>query len=160
VSAEEKPLVELRRVQLGDSDVQRLIEALNAETALAYPNPADRHWRLDPEDISDGVGAMFVASIHGTAAGCGAVRRWGDDAAELKRMYVVPEFRGSGVADAIIAALEAEAGRLGVTRLLLETGELLPRAVGLYRRHGFVPVDRFGEYVDSPSSYCMGKTLA
>ena len=61
--------------------------------------------------------------------------------------------------DAAYRALEAEARRLGVSRLLLETGPLLTHAIALYERCGFVAIEQFGEYVGSNSSYCMGKDL-
>ena len=89
-----------------------------------------------------------------------AIRRLGDDEAEIKRMYVLPALRGRGIGGALLDALEAEARALGVRRLLLETGERQPEALALYRRAGFVVIEPYGEYVDSPLSVCMAKTLA
>ena len=92
--------------------------------------------------------------------GCGAIRRLDADTAEIKRMYVEPGARGQGVGRAVLAALEAEGRRLGVTRIMLETGERQVEALALYSRAGFVRIPAFGEYVASPLSLCMGKEVS
>lgn len=102
---------------------------------------------------------FLVARIAGEPVGCGALRRIGPGTGEIKRMYVVPANRGHGVARRLLAELERYAGRLGLTRLVLETGERQPEAIGLYERAGFTRIDRFGEYVNSPASVCLGKDL-
>jgi GNAT superfamily N-acetyltransferase len=74
-------------------------------------------------------------------------------------MYVSPEERGRGVGRALLAALEAEARALGVSRLVLETGIRQSRAIALYERAGFASIAPFGEYARSALSVCMGKDL-
>ncbi|MGH7335512.1 MAG: GNAT family N-acetyltransferase [Candidatus Rokuibacteriota bacterium] len=137
-----------------------LIAALNAELSARYPEDGATHFRLDVDEVAPGRGAFLVAHVDGEAVGCGAIRRLDGDMAEIKRMYVRPAARGRGVGGALLAALESEAHRLGVTRLVLETGERQPEALALYRGAGFVVIPAFGEYVDSPLSVCMGKELA
>ena len=92
--------------------------------------------------------------------GCCAIRRLDDGTGEVKRMYVRPEQRGTGVADALLVAIEAEAQALAVSRLVLETGVRQPEAIKLYERCGFVRIASFGQYVENPLSFCMGKDLA
>jgi putative acetyltransferase len=87
------------------------------------------------------------------------VRLIDDDTAELKRMFVVPEFRRQGVAGAVLRFLESEALDLGASRVVLETVTTPPDAVALYQAAGYEEIPRFGPYVDSPISYCMGKSL-
>ena len=106
-----------------------------------------------------GRGAFLIAWQGEVGIGCGAVRRIERGVAEIKRMYVATAARGAGVGGRILAALEAEARALGMVRLLLEAGERQPEALALYRRAGFVEIPRFGPYVDSALSLCMGKTL-
>jgi putative acetyltransferase len=58
-----------------------------------------------------------------------------------------------------LTVLEAEARRLGVTRLVLETGVRQPEALALYARAGFVRVPGFGEYGVTHLTVCLGKEL-
>ena len=83
----------------------------------------------------------------------------GDGFAELKRFYVDPAHRGTGVADALIAALSAYAAERGVRALRLETRDRQHAALRFYARHGFRPVPRFGPYVDSATSICLQRDL-
>ena len=68
--------------------------------------------------------------------------------------------RGKGIGRRLVAALEEEARKLGVQRLILETGIRQQAALALYRATGFVPIPLYGEYVHSPqTSICLGKML-
>jgi putative acetyltransferase len=149
----------IRQETLDSPTVQSLIRALNAELDERYPEEGANHFRLDPEELGPGRGAFLVAYGEGEAVGCGAVRLNEPGVAEIKRMYVRPEWRGRGVAGAVLSQLEQHARTLGVTRLVLETGERQPESLAVYRRAGFVEIPRFGEYLDSPLSICMGKDL-
>jgi len=151
--------IEIRRETLHSAVARTLIGALNAELLVRYPEEGATHFRLDAEEVGTGRGAFLVAYQGGEPVGCGAVRRLDPAVAEVKRMYVVPGARGARVGAVILAALEAEARALGATWLVLETGERQPEAIALYRRAGFSVIPRFGEYVDSALSLCMGKDL-
>ncbi|MFE4862460.1 GNAT family N-acetyltransferase [Streptomyces sp. NPDC056670] len=82
-----------------------------------------------------------------------------DGDAELKRMYVVPEARGLGLARRILAALEADARRAGRTRMVLETGTKQPEAITLYASTGYEPCEKFGHYRTYDTSRCFAKPL-
>ena len=151
--------VTVRRAELTSSVAEALIRALNAELTDLYPEPGATHFRLDADEVAEGRGAFVVASLNGVAIGCGAVRRLDPTTAELKRMYVAPEGRGRGIGRRLLTALEAEARGLGIRQLLLETGPLQVAALALYARSGFVVVPAYGEYVGSPASICMAKSL-
>jgi GNAT superfamily N-acetyltransferase len=102
---------------------------------------------------------LVAADAAGQPVGCGGLRRLGPDAAEVKRMFVVPERRGAGVADAVLLALHAEALARGVTVLRLETGPLQLAAIRFYGRHGYRPIPNFGHYADHPDSQCFERVL-
>ena len=146
-----------------------LITDLNAELSALYPEPGATHFRLDASEVAPGAGIFVVARWHGRPVGCGAlrcirnpdlVREVGPNAAEIKRMYVAPDSRGRGFGRAVLDRLEAEARALGVSRLVLETGNRQVEAIGLYRRAGFTEIAAYGEYRLSPgTSVCMSKTL-
>jgi GNAT superfamily N-acetyltransferase len=95
----------------------------------------------------------------GTALGCGGLRPLAEGGAEIKRMFVVPEARGTGVSTAILRAIETEALAMGVERLMLETGTEQPDAIRFYEREGYEAIPNFGPYVDSTISVCYARTL-
>ena len=139
---------------LDSAEARPLIDALNAHALSVYPRPEDHHWRFSHEE-----GLFVVAYVDGAPAGCGGVRDFGNGTAELKRMYVDPRFRTRGIGRALVEHLLDYARSIGVRRALLETGLLLGEAVRLYERCGFVEIERYGEYLDSPGSHCMGRDL-
>ena len=143
------------------ADVSRaLIGALNAELTGIYPEPGATHFHLGPDEVAEGHGAFLVVYRERTPVGCGALRLLDDETAEIKRMYVSPDVRGTGLGRRLVAALEAEARALGVRRLVLETGVRQAAALALYRATGFHPIPLFGEYRLSPeTSVCLGKDL-
>ena len=73
---------------------------------------------------------------------------------------MTPEYRGTGIADAVLGALleYARAHALDVVRL--ETGDKQRAAIAFYRRRGFVEITRFGPYVTSQTSVCMQYRLS
>lgn len=85
---------------------------------------------------------------------------YADGDAEIKRMYVVPEARGRGLARKVLAALEDDARAAGRTRMVLETGVKLPEAISLYLSSGYRPCERFGPYRFGALSRCYAKPLA
>ncbi|MFJ3903279.1 GNAT family N-acetyltransferase [Streptomyces sp. NPDC090025] len=84
---------------------------------------------------------------------------YADGDAELKRMYVIPEARGLGLARRILALLETDARAAGRTRMVLETGDAQPEAIALYESSGYEACAKFGYYRDYPSSRCYAKQL-
>jgi GNAT superfamily N-acetyltransferase len=148
-------------LRLGDLDheaVVPLLSALDEEIRARYVEPVeDFVLKLDPEDVAPGHGAFVVAWADEKAIGCGAVRLIDDETAELKRMYIVPEYRRQGTAGAILRLLEDHARALGANRVVLETVIDPPGAVALYREAGYVEIPKFGPHVDSEISFCMGK---
>lgn len=104
--------------------------------------------------------ALFVvASDDGEPVGCGGLRALDASRGEVKRMYVVPERRGTGVSTAVLRRLEEEARALGWGELLLETGIEQPEAMRFYEREGFHRIPNYGHYVGSEHSRCYAKTL-
>lgn len=62
---------------------------------------------------------------------------------EIKRMFVVPDARGRGVARALLAELEAEAARRGFETVRLDTGPRQPSAERMYREAGYAEIANF-----------------
>ncbi len=90
----------------------------------------------------------------------GGEENYADGDAELKRMYVVPEARGRGLARRILALLEEDARAAGRTRMVLETGIHQPEAIALYTSSGYGPArEKFGHYRFEEESRCFEKSL-
>ena len=136
--------VRLAAAAWDDPDVQRLAEAQQTELRARYDGGSEPG---TPPSAADLTVVLVARDDDGTAIGCGALRGLGAGVGELKRMYVVPDARGRGVASALLSALEGEARRLGWRTLCLETGPRQPEAVALYTGAGYRPTEAFGAYV-------------
>lgn len=128
-------------------DVRMLIGELETVLAAEYP-PEQRHG-LSLDAIFQPHVRFFVARQHGVPVGCGGVALF-PDYAEVKRMFVRDSARGRGVADAILARIEAEVRDAGISVLRLETGDRQAAAMRLYARAGFQQCPAFGAYASMP----------
>lgn len=155
------PLTELRSARLDDPDALLLIDEVQAEYQRRYGGPGD----VAPIDASEFLtpsGVFVLVYVDGQSAAMGGWRRHGElphsDDAEIKRMYVRPQFQRQGVARELLAHLEQAAADAGVRRLVLETGPAQPDAIALYRSAGYIDVEPFGYYASLGSTH-LGKAL-
>lgn len=102
---------------------------------------------------------VVVALDGNTPIGCGAIKPFDKNTVEIKRMYVVPEWRGKGVAALVLTELEGWASELGFARCVLETGLRMPDAVAFYTKNGFSRTPNFGQYVGIENSACYEKEI-
>ena len=93
------------------------------------------------------------------AIGCAALRPLDEVTAELRRMYVLPSFRGQGIARMLIQEIEKAAVNFKYATIRLETGNRQPRAIALYEACGYRQIEAFGPYVGDPTSICFEKQL-
>ena len=99
----------------------------------------------DAHELVPPAGTLIIARQDGQPVGCGALKFHGDAPAELKRMWVASAARGLGVGRRLLQELERHARDAGVTVLRLETNHSLTEAIALYRRSGYVEVERFND---------------
>lgn len=93
------------------------------------------------------------------AIGIGAYKEYDTKTAEIKRMYTLPEYRGKGIAKAILNELETWAKEEGYRTAILETGHLQKDAIGLYQKLGYRVIENFGQYAGVENSVCMRKSI-
>ena len=151
-------------VPLAHPDAQRLVDEVQAEYVVRYGGIDATPY--DPAEFEAPNGGFLVAYRDGEPVATGAWRRRGDVevfgtwlTAEVKRMYVTPAARGTGLARKLLARLEDTASHVGCEAMILETGSAQPEAMALYESSGYARIAGFGHYRDSPMNRCYGKRL-
>lgn len=100
---------------------------------------------------------VVVAYHEAEPVGCGAFKPFTAELVEIKRMFVRPEHRGTGIAQAVLTELEHWAQALHYTGYVLETGQKQPEAIRLYQKSGYQRIPNYGQYVGIENSVCMQK---
>ena len=152
--------VTISTVPWDDADGERLRAAMGVELMARYQILIDEG--QEPEDLpAEDVEVFMIARRDetGEAIGCGALRRLPDGSAEVKRMYVTPEARGSGAATAVLRGLEDYARNQGITTVHLTTGTEQPDALRLYEREGYRRTAGFGELAGHPMAIFLARDL-
>lgn len=85
-------------------------------------------------------GALLIATSGGAPVGCGMMRTQAPGAAELQRIFVRPEARGTGLGRAITEALMDQARSDGHRVVRLDTGRTMTEVIDFYARLGFAEV--------------------
>jgi GNAT superfamily N-acetyltransferase len=154
----------LRQVRLDDPACLELDRELQAYYAQVFGGPDATP--TDPDQFAPPHGAFFVGHVADQPAAMGGWRlldptaaTLGRRPAEIKRMYVATQWRGRGLARKVLAQLELSARAGGADALVLETGNFLFDAIGLYRSSGYVEIAAYGYYADEPRSLHLGKLL-
>ena len=137
--------------------VLRLLDLSNAYAASLYP--AESNHMLPIEELEAENVSFFVARRGTEILGCASLVIARDGSAEIKRMFVDGAARGLQLGKRLLAALEAEAIRLGLGVIRLETGIHQPEAIGLYRKAGYIEIEAFGSYRPDPLSLFMEKRI-
>ncbi len=137
-------------------DGARLRAAQRAELDARYGG--DDHEPGPPPPRTTSPSSSWPATRR-TGRGVRRLASLAEGEAEVKRMYVDPGSRGSGVATAVLRALEDAARARGVRRMLLETGTAQPEALRFYLREGYERIEAFGPYVGSSLSICCARDL-
>lgn len=159
---------ECSRLVAAMSEVEKLLNLSFTRISVEDPECADAKWclaqyfaeldarfdggfdfarsiRADAANLRPPCGAFLVARLDGRPVGCGAVMATEPGVGSIKRMWVSPALRGTGVGRRILLALEKEAFDLGLGLLRLETNRTLHEAQALYRRSGYLEVPPFND---------------
>ena len=129
--------IELREVPADDPIVVRLVEALRDEVeSRGAHNGAVR-----PDvSLAEAMRAdcdTLLAYADSEPVGTGALREREPGVAEIKRMYVLPDYRGAGIAGRMLEELERRARARGFEVIRLDTHDRLNEATSMYRGAGF-----------------------
>lgn len=127
-------------------DVRALFVSINRE--LAPPDRQDAFERYIELSLTEEIdriedyyaerkGGFWVVESGGQLAGFYGLESTGGGDVELRRMYLAPQFRGSGLASRMISHAEDTARGKGFARLVLSTSELQRAALKFYEKAGY-----------------------
>ena len=153
--------VQIRAMAADAPDAAALIAAMVTEVGALYGGrPAGGGLAAtDPAELAPPHGVFLVLYDGGgrPLAG-GGLRRLQDGVAEVKRMYVVPDARGRGLARKLLGALEDAARERGYRIVRLDSGWRQPHALALYASAGYRAI---ADYNGNPAATYWGeKALA
>ena len=93
------------------------------------------------------------------AIGCGCLKEVDNQTIEIKRMFVLPQYRRHGYASQILHHLESIALQKGYHYSVLETGKEMFDNIQFYEKCGYHIVENYGEFIGDPICICMKKDL-
>lgn len=149
--------LQFRVVPADSGDAAEMVAAMVAEMRVLYDGldlDAPDMPKAGPAELGPPGGVYLVGYRDGAAVCGGGLKRLPDGACEIKRMYVAPEARRSGVARALLAALEEAARGLGYRTVRLDTGSRQPHAQAFYEASGY---RRVGNFNNNPAAAFHGE---
>ncbi|RZK20135.1 MAG: GNAT family N-acetyltransferase [Pedobacter sp.] len=147
----------LIRTNSDHPDFRQLVVLLDQDLAI---RDGDEHAFYDQFNKVDTIKEAVVAYQDETPVACGAIKPFRETAAEIKRMFVHPDYRKQGIAVKILTELEQWAAELSFTKCVLETGKKQPEAIALYQKVGYHITPNYGQYIGVDNSVCMAKLLS
>lgn len=145
----------LKRTSASDTEFVNLVELLDAD--LKRRDGDKDHEFYHQFNHIDSIKNCVVAYQKNVPVGCGAIKMFDDATMEVKRMYVLPDYRGNGIASKILNELEGWSKELGFARCVLETGYNQPEAIALYKSCGYQIFENYGQYKGVENSVCFEK---
>lgn len=149
-------MIRLIRTDSDHPGFRQLVSLLDEELKLT---DGDQHVFYAQYNKIDHIRHVVVAFADDLVVGCGAIKPYSENTAEVKRMYVRPEFRRQKIAEKVLEELEAWARELGFTNTILETGKLQTGAVKLYQKSGYAVIPNYGQYEGVELSICFTKPI-
>lgn len=149
-------MLTLIRTNSENKNFQNLVLELDKDLAKKNGDTNDFFAQYNKTDLIKNV---VVALNDYLPVGCGAMKEFDNSTMEIKRMYVTIEMRGKGLAVAVLNDLESWAKELGYKKCVLETGDKMLEAIGLYKKSGYKIIKNYGQYENIESSICFEKEL-
>lgn len=113
---------------------------------LGFQNFADELAGLPAPYVAPGGCLLLAYDGDGNATGVVGLKRFADGIAEVKRLYVVPAARGSGLGRALLGRAIGEARGRGYQGVRLDSHRpSMGAAIALYARFGFVEIAPYGD---------------
>lgn len=116
--------------------------AASLDFDLCFQN-FDQEMKEFPRQYSPPAGCLFLAVENNTAFGCIGLRRFDDQTCEMKRLYIKPEFRGTGAGRLLVDIVIKSAKLLNYKAMRLDTLPSMKRATNLYISLGFRRIEPY-----------------
>lgn len=149
-------MISILRSDSNHSDFIALVKLLDDD--LAFRDGKD-HFYYSQYNKIDKVRYVVIAYENEIPVGCGALKEFKENTMEIKRMFVVPEYRKKGIASLILNELERWTAELSYSKCVLETGKKQPEAIALYTKNGYKSIPNYGQYVGINNSLCFEKKV-
>ncbi|MDQ0636671.1 putative acetyltransferase [Pedobacter sp. W3I1] len=146
----------LIRTDSDNADFRQLVALLDKDLAV---RDGEDHAFYAQFNKVDAIKEVIVVYQDGNPVGCGAIKPFSTTQAEVKRMFVHPDYRKQGIAAKVLNALESWTAELGFAACVLETGKKQPEAIALYQKVGYHITPNYGQYIGVDNSVCMTKPL-
>ena len=146
----------LLRTTSENADYQNLVVLLDAVLKILDGAEHDFYAQYNKSDAIKNVVVFYENNL---PLGCGAFKFYENKTIEVKRMFVLPEQRGKGIAHQILSELENWAKELDFNCCVLETGKKQVEAIGLYQKAGYQIIPNYGQYKGMENSICMQKKI-
>lgn len=149
-------MINLLRINSTHPDFIELVKLLDGDLAI---RDGDEYAFYAQFNKIDTIKNAIVAYENEIPIACGAFKFFEDSVVEIKRMFVIPEKRGKGIASKLLNELENWAKELNFETCVLETGYNQPEAIGLYKKNGYLITPNYGQYTGIANSICFKKNL-
>ena len=149
-------MIHLLRTGAQHPDFAALVKLLDADLAT---RDGKEHSFYAQFNKTESIRHCIVAFEQDVPVGCGALKPYDSRRMEIKRMFVLPAYRGRGIASLVLVELEKWAAELSYAGCILETGLKQPEAMALYQKNGFHLIPNYGQYADVHNSVCFEKIL-
>jgi putative acetyltransferase len=149
-------MISIKRTNSDNLDFQELVALLDQELRI---RDGEEHSFYAQFNKIDKIKHAVAAYKEDISIGCGAIKRYEEKIAEIKRMFVRPEFRGLSIGYSILKELEQWSIELNYVECILETGKKQPEAIRLYQKAGYILIPNYGQYENVENSVCMKKSI-
>lgn len=144
------------RTDAKNPDFIRLIYELDAYLKVT---DGEDHEFYNQFNGLDNIKNVVIAYKDKQAIGCGAFKKFDNETAEIKRMYVKINHRGYGTAQAILNSLELWALEKDFKKCILETGDRQIEAIKFDFKSGYIRIANYGQYAQMDNSNCFEKLV-
>ena len=143
----------------GNHDAFRRFYAVTEAYYSQIVGGAEKRAGFVPYNASSEIPCVLLAFADERPVGCAGLKRYSDDDAEVKRVWVEPTYRRLGIASALMERIEEKARGLGFRRVILQPRPIMPDAVGLYTKRGYALIPNYPPYDRLDGAVCYAKKL-